>query len=280
MTNYQRQSILCPNCKKLISSDELKCPYCGIKRPGSWHINNVLTRGMLNIDQLIRTIIYVNIGMYVISLLFNPLSTSFSPNPLTFLSPDDKSLLLLGATGTYPIDRFHRWWTILSANYLHGGILHILFNMFAFKQLAPLVAREYGTHRMLIIYTTGGIAGFFISYLAGVILTIGASAAICGLIGSILFYGKSRGGAYGQAIYRQVGGWVVGLFLIGFLVPGINNWGHGGGILAGALLGFLMGYQEKKRERFIHKIIAGGCIIATILVLGWAIASGIYYRFL
>jgi len=277
--NQQRKSILCPNCRKLISSDELRCPYCDIRRPGSWRTNNFLTRGLLNTDQLIKMIIYVNVGMYVISLLFNPLLTSFSLNPLNFLSPDNNSLLLLGATGTIPVDRLHRWWTLLSANYLHGGILHILFNMFAFKQLAPLVAREFGISRMFIIYTAGGIIGFWISWIAGVLFTIGASASICGLIGAMLFYGKSRGGVYGQAIYRQVVGWIIGLFLFGFMIPGINNWGHGGGILAGILFGFILSYQEKKPERLVHKTVAVICIIVTVAVLVWAIASGIYYRF-
>jgi len=277
--NQKRKSILCPNCGKLISADEPKCPYCDIRRPGSWRTNNFLVRGLLQTDQLIKMIIYVNVGMYVISLLFNPLLTSFSLNPLNFLSPDNNSLLLLGATGTIPVDRLHRWWTLLSANYLHGGILHILFNMFAFKQLAPLVAREFGISRMFIIYTAGGIIGFWISWIAGVLFTIGASASICGLIGAMLFYGKSRGGVYGQAIYRQVVGWIIGLFLFGFIIPGINNWGHGGGILAGILFGFILSYQEKKPERLVHKTVAVICIIVTVAVLVWAIASGVYYRF-
>ena len=277
--NQKRKSILCPNCGKLISADELRCPYCDISRPGSWRTNNFLTRGLLHTDQLIKMIIYVNIGMFVISLLFNPLLTSFSLNPLNFLSPNNKSLLLLGATGTFPVYKLDRWWTLISANYLHGGILHILFNMFAFKQLAPLVAREFGISRMFIIYTAGGVIGFWISCLFGVLFTIGASASICGLIGAMLFYGKSRGGVYGQAIYKQVFGWVIGLFLFGFMIPGINNWGHGGGILAGILVGFILGYQEKKPERLVHKTIAVICIIVTVTVLGWAIASGVYYRF-
>ena len=152
--------------------------------------------------------------------------------------------------------------------------------MMAFKQLAPFIIREYGTYRMAIIYTVGGVLGFAVSYLAGVMFTIGASAAVCSLIGAALYYGKSRGGPYGQAIYRQVGGWVLALFLFGFLVPGINNWGHGGGIVAGALLGFLLGYQERVKERFFHKTIAGICVILTVAVLGWAVVSGIYYRLL
>jgi rhomboid protease GluP len=198
---------------------------------------------------------------------------------MTFLSPSDKSLFLLGATGTIPIAGYGRWWTLVSASFLHGGILHIFFNMAALGQLGPFVLREFGFNRFVIIYIFTGIAGFFISYMAGVPFTIGASASICGLIGAILYYGKSRGGFYGEVIYRQAMGWVVGLVLFGLLLPGINNWAHGGGIVSGILLAFLLGYYEKKGENVFHRILVTGCIFLTVVVLLWAILQAIYYSF-
>jgi rhomboid protease GluP len=280
MKNPKRNSILCPNCRKLISADESRCPHCGIAKPGSRWKNNIWTRGFRDTDQFIRAIIYVNIGMFVISLLLYPRGASLSLNPFLLLSPSSRSLVLLGATGTIPIDNMNRWWTLLSANYLHGGILHILFNMIAFRQLAPLVIQEFGTYRMFVIYTLGAIIGFWVSYLAGVTLTIGASAAVCSLIGASLFFGKSRGGIYGQAIYKQIGAWAVGIFLFGFLVPGINNWAHAGGIFAGIGVAFLLGYNEKKQEGLFHKMLAGGCAVLTAAILMWAVILGIYIRIL
>jgi len=274
----KKKAILCPNCKSLISKDEARCPYCGLARPGSWWKNNPWTQGLRGTDQLLMAIIYTNVAFYILSLLLNIRGSSLSLNPFTLLSPDTKSLLLLGATGTIPINSFDRWWSLVAANYLHGGILHILFNMFALRQIGYLVIEEYGNYRMFSIYTLGGIAGFFLSYLVGVPLTIGASAAVMSLIGAVLYYGKSRGGAYGQFIFRQVGGWVVGIFLFGFVVRGINNWAHGGGMVAGIILGFLLGYQERKRENLLHKLLAGLCMIVTIVVLGYAIATGVYLR--
>jgi rhomboid protease GluP len=273
----QRQSILCPNCRKLISASEAKCPYCGTSRPGSWFKNNAWTAGFRDPGQMVKYIMAVNIGMYIISILFNPGGAGLSLNPMTFLSPSENSLLLLGATGTFPIDRYHRFWTLISANYLHGGILHIFFNMVALYQLAFIVIREYGVYRMFAIYTLSGICGFYVSYLAGVELTIGASAAILGLVGSLLYYGKSRGGAYGRAIYKQVAVWTVLIFVFGIVVRGINNWGHAGGMLAGILLGFLLGYQEKKKENLFHKMLAGVCAAATIATLVWAVSTTLYY---
>jgi rhomboid protease GluP len=278
MAIQHRQSILCPNCKKLISVDEKACPHCGASKPGAWWKRLPLSAHLFKRDQIIRTIIYTNVAMYLISLLISPSSVGWSANPFRFLSPSSKALLVLGSTGTYPIDQWGRWWTLVSANYLHGGVIHILFNMIALRQIGALVVNEYGVNRFIAIYTLGGIAGFLLSYLAGVGLTLGASAAVCSVIGASLYYGKSRGGLYGQLIYKQVGGWVLGLFLFGLVVPGINNWGHGGGLVAGAILGFLLGYQEKTRETAIHRIIAVGCILLTSVILSWATASTFYYR--
>ena len=279
MQNHKRQSLLCPNCKKLISISEKKCPYCGTGNPAAWWKNTILTRGFNNPYLLVKWIIGLNIGIYVISLLLNPKGFGLALNPLTFLSPSGQILELLGATGKIPIDAFQRYWTLVSASYLHGGILHIFFNMAAFRQLGLLVSREYGAYRMFIIYTLGGVIGFFISYLAAVPWTIGASASVCSLAGALLYYGKSRGGVYGRTLYKQIGIWVIILFIFGILVPVINNWGHGGGIAAGIVLGFLMGYQERKKENTFHKLLAVGCAIITVLILGWAVLSGIYIRF-
>lgn len=278
MANPQRQSILCPNCKKLISTSESKCPFCGTVRPASWWKNNLWNRGFRDPNQFVKILIAINVGMYIIAILFNPRATGLSLNPLTFLSPSNTSLLLLGATGTVPIDKYHRLWTLVSASFLHGGLLHIFFNMAALRQLAAVVNREFGVYRMFVIYTLSGIFGFLISYLAGISLTIGASASVCGLIGALLYYGKSRGGIYGRTLYRQVGTWVVFLAAFGLIVPGINNWGHGGGILAGIVTGFLLGYQEKKKENIVHKIFAAVCAMVTLAVLMWAVGSSVYYR--
>jgi len=280
MLPSQRNSLLCPNCRKLISSDESRCPYCGTANPGSWWKNNAWTRAFSDADQLIKLIIFTNIGMYILTLLIEPRLLGLSMNPLSFLSPAKSSLLFFGATGPIPIDRLHRWWSPVSANFLHGGIQHILFNMMAFKQLAPLTVREYGNYRMFTIYIISGTIGFWVSYLLGVRFTIGASAAVFGLMGAILYYGKSRGGIYGRTVYKQVGSWALVIFIFGLLVPGINNWAHGGGLAAGALLGFLLGYHEKKPERFFHKLLAGLGALITILILAWAVISGVYYRIL
>ncbi|MFZ2447403.1 MAG: rhomboid family intramembrane serine protease [Syntrophobacteraceae bacterium] len=275
MENQGRRSILCPNCGRLISRDESACPHCGLRNPGARWRNNFLIRGFTQGPQLLRNITYVCSAMFILSILISPTSTGFAMNPLSFLSPGNKSLFLLGATGTIPIDRFHRWWTVITANYLHGSILHLLFNMIALRQIGPLILQEFGASRTFCIFTLSGIGGFAASYFAGIPLTLGASGSVCGLIGAALFYGKSRGGQFGQYVYQQVGGWAISIFIFGFLVPGINNWAHGGGLVCGVLLALVLGYHERASENFSHKFLAGACVLATVGTLLWAVGTSL-----
>lgn len=278
MTNLPT-AVLCPKCRRMIARNEARCPHCGLLRPASRLQSLLHAGGSTSASRWLRTILFTNIGMFLISLLISPGSIRFSANPLYFLSPDNGSLFLLGASGSIPFYRYHRWWTLLAANYLHGGILHIFFNMVAFWQLAPLVIREFGGWRMFTIYTISGIFGFWVSCLANVPLTIGASAAICGLIGAAIYFGKARGGAYGRAVYRQLGGWVIAILLFGLLIPDINNWGHVAGLVAGAFLGFILGYEEKRTQTSVHKALGIFCALLTILVLGGDVVFAFIYRF-
>ena len=279
MQNHDRRSILCPNCRKLISMEEPTCPYCGMARPGSLSWAHSLGGMFSDPEKTVRVIIITNTVMFILSLLMNPSRAGLSMNPFALLSPDHRSLVLLGETGAIPIGQWGRWWTLITASYLHGGLLHILFNMMALKQIAPLIYYEFGFSRMAAIYTLGGALGFYVSYLAGIPFTIGASASVCSLIGAALYYGKSRGGTYGEAIYRQIGGWVLGIFAFGFLMPGINNWGHGGGLLGGILLAALLGYREKRPEAIVHILLGWLCVAGTAAALGWGTITGILIAF-
>ncbi|MBW4054282.1 MAG: rhomboid family intramembrane serine protease [Proteobacteria bacterium] len=263
----KQRAILCPRCRRLIGSEETTCSWCGTSRSAPWWKFLNWTRGTADGDWLLKTLITANLLYFALSLILSTRLGGISG----FFSPGQTSLLLLGATGTYPIDNFGRYWTLISANYLHGGILHIAFNMMALKQIAPLVSNEYGPSRMFSIYTIGGVFGYVVSYFAGVSFTIGASAAICGLIGAMLYYGKSRGGAYGNSVYREVSGWVIGLFIFGLIFPGINNWAHGGGIIGGIIMGALLGYNERRRENNFDQALALLLGTVTLGTLGWAV---------
>ncbi len=271
----EKKSMLCPNCRKLISSDEPACPYCGTASPGSLWKRGVLGGfSLLRLDP-VKSIIIVNAAFYLFSLLLNPAALGLSANPMTFLSPSDGSLFLLGATGTLPIATYGRWWTLVSASFLHGAPPYLL------QHDGPQAARPFrpggirfppirdplplDRHRRLFPLLSGRSP-----------LHHRRLRLLCGLIGAILYYGKSRGGFYGEQIYRQAMGWVVGLVLFGLFFPGINNWAHGGGLVSGILIAFLTGYRDRIKEKPLHRLLGTASILLTAAILLWAIIQAVY----
>src|SRR6185503_19775889 len=122
----------------------------------------------------------------------------------SILGPNGFASEALGASGAFPVFYQHRWWTLLSAGWLHGGALHILFNLMWVRQLGPAVEDMYGGARMVIIYTLSSATGFLLSsfmaayapipFFSGGWHTLGASAPIFGLLGALVYYGR-RGGS-------------------------------------------------------------------------------------
>jgi rhomboid protease GluP len=269
--------IPCPRCGRM-TDGSTSCTSCGAPRPGLLARLTDWTRVDPNGERIVAAVVTVNVIFYLLSLVISGHSGGMGMNPLTFLSPDQKSLWLLGATGTVPVLNDGRTWTLVSANYLHGGLLHILFNMMALRQVGTWVSAEFGPSRMFTIYTLSGVLGYVVSCIAGVPFTIGASAAVCGLIGALFYYGKSRGGNYGAAVSREVSGWLISLFIFGFVVPGINNWGHGGGVVGGIIFGKLLGYREIRPEGTLHRLLALLCLVGTIAILIMAAVSAFLLR--
>lgn len=264
MANNTKHAILCPNCGKLISADAEECIHCGMKNPGKFGLHSALQKLFRGNIGFIQAVTYFCIGLYVVSLLIDPTALLRPRGFLNFLSPSGKSLYFLGMTGTIAV-KSGRWWTLITAIYLHGGILHILFNLLWIRQIGPMVESLFGTARFIIIFTVAGMSGFFLSFLMGTQLTIGASGSIFGLLGALIFYGRSRGGVFGEIIYPQILTWAVVLFLFGFIFPSIDNFAHLGGFIGGYLTGNLLGYQERKSETSRHRTFAVLLLIVTIL---------------
>ncbi|GFO59715.1 rhomboid family intramembrane serine protease [Geomonas silvestris] len=262
-----QRSIPCPHCGTQIDPREDSCPWCGTKRPSLWaRLTGGGARG--DGDRFVKAIIAANVAYFLLSLVVSGRG-EWSANPLSFLSPDQRSLMLLGATGSVPVLSFGRFWTLISASYLHGGLLHIFFNMMALRQIGPWVSAEFGANRMFAIYTLSGVIGYVASCLAGVSVTIGASASVCGLIGALFYFGKARGGSYGAAVSREVSGWLISLVLFGLIMPGINNWGHGGGVVGGVVLARVLGFRAQSRDSAGQRLLALACAVATVLALLW-----------
>ena len=266
-------SVVCPSCGRLVGVQENVCPHCGRTSPGLWGFSRVLQ--VLGQDVgFVKLIIGSCAVLYLLTLVTNP-SGIGTGGPMSMLSPSSSSLFLFGASGAVPVYGFDRWWTILSATWLHGSLLHILFNMLWVRQLAPATARLYGPGRMMLIYLVAGAAGFLLSstvgafggflpsFLRGASLTIGASASIFGLLGALVYYGR-RGGS--TALGQQAWTWAVVLFVFGFIMPGIDNFAHLGGFLGGyGMSRVLNPFEPEKVDYLLAALIGLGLTLAAIL---------------
>lgn len=267
-------SIVCPSCGRLISADSTACMHCGRKNPGLWGYGHLIQK-YLGDGSMVPIITGASIVLYLFALLIDPRAIFRMQGIFSLFSPSMQALDSLGMTGSYALAQ-GRWWTLITAIYLHGGILHILFNMLWLRQLGHMVGQIYGISRAFLIFTIAGALGFVVSDWVGIQFTIGASGSIFGLLGALVYYGRKRGGVFGSALYRQVGTWTIVLFLFGFLMPAVNNLAHAGGFIGGVLAAWLFGYQELKEETQNHKLAALATAGLTIISFGLALFHWIF----
>lgn len=213
---------------------------------------NSLARGdILFVD----AIVLVCFGLYVVAIAINFGNPDPDGNIFGMLSPTFQALQQLGMGGRIPLLE-GKWWSLLTATYLHGDILHIGFNMLWLRDMGPQVEREFGPSRFLLIYTVAGLAGAGLSALAGTSFFVGASGAIFGLFGALIFFGRSRGGTFGTAIFRRTLFWAGLLFLYGLAGTNTDNWGHFGGLAGGFFMAFLLNYEDRLRQTLGHHLAA------------------------
>ncbi|MCM3879730.1 MAG: rhomboid family intramembrane serine protease [Vicinamibacterales bacterium] len=280
---FKRQTsgaVVCSSCGSLVGVRDEKCLTCGRRNPGLWGFAPLL-RNLGNDFGFVALVVWGSGALYVISLLLSGSALRMGGGLFGFLAPSTPIAILLGASGGYPVFALGRWWTVLSASWLHGSILHIVFNMMWVRDLGPVVADVYGAGRMVIIYTVAGACGFLLSsaaamylpplpLLRGATLTLGASAAIFGLLGALVYYGRRTGSSLvrSEAIRYAV---ILGFF--GLIMPGIDNFAHAGGFFGGYLAARVL--DPLKPERIDHIFIALICLLATALSIAASVITGL-----
>jgi len=210
------------------------------------------------------------IALYVLSLVFDPAGALRPRGPFEVFSPSSAALRALGAAGAFPWAH-GEWWTLLTAIYLHGSLLHILFNVLWIRQLGPAVEELYGPARFFVIFAISGVMGFVVSNFVGVLFTVGASGSIFGLLGAMVAFGRRRGGVFGAMVLRQYGQWALLLFVLGFFMSGVNNLAHAGGFVSGLSAGLVLSLAERRAETSLDHLLASGLILITVAAFGLAL---------
>ncbi|MGH9347337.1 MAG: rhomboid family intramembrane serine protease [Vicinamibacterales bacterium] len=253
-------SVICTSCGVLVGVNDDRCYNCGRRNPGLWGYAPAL-RNLGRDLGFVPFVIGTCFFLYVLALIMSQGNIGMR-GMMSFLAPDQVALLRFGASGAHPVFNLGFWWTVLTAGWLHGSALHILFNMLWVRDLAPVTANLYGPGRTIIIYVAAGAAGFIVTSAVGAFLppipilggaqvTIGASASLFGLFGALVSYGRRTGS---RAIGDTGLQYALMLGIFGFILPGIDNWAHGGGFAGGYVAARLL--DPLKPERIDHLLLA------------------------
>jgi membrane associated rhomboid family serine protease len=252
---------ICPDC--MISTPVgMRCPECAAQRT---QVRRVATSGL---GQGAEPATYVLIGLNVIAFLAEMLggasATSFGGG---------SELVREGGLNAFAIDAGGEWWRIVTAGFLHAGLIHLAFNMFALYVLGSLLEPAVGTARFVGIYAVSLLAGSLGALLVSPNdLTVGASGAVFGLMAAAFIMARHRGF---EQVASQIGLFVVLNLVFTFAASStISVGGHIGGLLGGGAAALLVAFFERRRMAKRLPVELGAmAVAAAALVFGCLAAA-------
>lgn len=202
------------------------------------------------------SLVIINILMYIIPILFGVYET------------------ILDKYSIYgPAVRAGQYYRLITGTFIHANIFHLFFNCYALAILGSQLESFLGKPKYLVVYLFSAVIGSLFSVtFAGNYYSIGASGAIFGLMGSLVYFGYHYRVYLGNVIKSQIIPLILMNLGIGFLVPGIDNSAHIGGLLGGALITVALGVKNKSSN--FEKING---IVVTILFLAFVIYMTFVY---
>ncbi|MCL1600847.1 MAG: rhomboid family intramembrane serine protease [Actinomycetia bacterium] len=242
---------ICVECSRDASVGQ-KCPECAAPQGRARVVNARQTFGRPSFQTapVSFTIMAITVGIFVIGLL----------------SADaDRWLFQTFAQANFLVEA-GEWWRIFTAALLHGGMMHVLFNMYALYLFGPRLEQQVGSPAFAALYVATAGTGGMVSYLFGDIqqVSIGASGAIFGLLGAWMFVAwKMRGTPGGRSMFNQLGVLLAINLALPLFVGGIDWRAHLGGLAGGILIAWLWSVLAVGRPnaRTIRTIIAVGVAV-------------------
>jgi rhomboid protease GluP len=256
---------ICPNCGSLVGINATRCHNCGTNLKFSMAAVNRSLSGIFSGPAPVTTALLVaNFLMFGVEWMAS--AAQGGGGGLSILwGMGGAPTYRLGLSAPYGIYVQHQWYRLITAMFLHGGLLHIGFNMYALMQLGPALEELYGSSRYFFLYISTGAFGFLVSSIMGS-YSLGASGGLLGLVGAMLAVTTKRGGAYMRQLRSQLISSVVFLLVLGFMGMGIDNKAHIAGLASGFLLGKIFPDRQPMnvRERQIAHALGWLAAIAVI----------------
>jgi rhomboid protease GluP len=245
---------MCPNCRAFVTTSDRVCPYCqapmGPRAVERRNPGEILGGLIPHARFTTVMILLINTALFA-AQYFNPEVTSAGQSiPAAYMEG--------------------QWWRLVTAGFLHGGVLHILMNSWVLFDLGAEVELLYGTSRLIVFYFVSTVTGFSASsHIGGGHVSVGSSAGIFGLIGAMLAFGFTDRTSLGMQVKSLYTRWVIYGLVLSFL-PGVDFWAHVGGIAGGFLSGWLASTPRARMmwKEPLLKALAGVCIALTVIAFG------------
>lgn len=273
---------LCPACRTLVGAGATRCHQCGANMTFSLAAaSRSLGRLMPTTSPATYGILTTSCLLFFVSLLLTMRENGFQmpggggfSGLFNFGGISGPVLHRLGAS--LPLSGFPgvpgdlaQPWRFVTAVFLHGSILHIVFNMWVLMDIGPQIEELYGSARYLFIYVVTGIGGYLVSSTFGH-FSVGGSGALLGLIGVLLAMTTGRRSAGMQMLRSQLIRWLIYIGIWGLLFPGIDNWAHAGGLATGFILGKILTDRPPVTPEERKAAYALGWAAALIVVASFA----------
>src|SRR5467141_4013335 len=230
---------ICPACGALVGISATRCHECGTSLRFSLVALSKKLSGVFGESEtpVTSALLVANILMLGVSLVLT-MQAGEAGGLHTLFGMSGEASYRLGASHPYGIFVQHQWWRLVTAMFLHSGLIHIGFNMMSLLQLGPALEELYGSARYFFLYIFTGMFGFLVSA-AFHNYSLGASGGLLGLVGAMLAITTKRGGSYMRELRSRLVTSVVILFVLGFSGMGMDNYAHFAGMVAGFGLGKL-----------------------------------------
>ena len=223
MFTPKKKLVMCQVCRGLIEASAKTCPLCGRESVPRARLSSAgITTGGNFFSLVILTI---NIVLFV---LMSAAEVRNGGGAEAFLQSASNGVLDDFGALVPSMVRAGQWWRLVTFNFLHIGLMHLMFNSSALFSIGPQVEAIFGSKKFVFAYVATGIASGIASLLFLPGGTAGASGAIFGLIGLMAVYGYRLGGSFGRALTRQMLIWAGIGIMFGFFI-GANNVAHVGG---------------------------------------------------
>ena len=234
MFNSRKKLVMCQVCRGLIEASARSCPLCGRESVPAARISSDSLTNSGNFFSLV--ILTINIVLFV---LMSIVEVRNGGSAEAFIKSASDGVLRDFGELVPSLVHSGQWWRLVTFNFLHIGLMHLMFNSAALFTIGPQVEGIFGSQKFVFAYVGTGTASAFASYLLLPYDSAGASGAIFGMIGLMAVYGFRLGGTFGRAVMRQMLVWAGIGIMIGFFIRA-NNVAHIGGLIAGAALGFVL----------------------------------------